>query len=296
MHKEVKKLIRDTTDKINTSVNGYHENVNVAYEIKTNEIITHLPSESMVMVDPERKHFNGYHRWILTKDPLDIFFAGHSVLHRVDEDFSMLNLPKCEEALYMKVGHSSKIKILLIDPTWDFIEDIANAENQSIKDISEHLSITLKIIGNLYGLFETRKTKLNGSIEIKTCRNITQYAYHRVINTYKSKEHPEIFIGFYFQDTVGSNTPLFKVENKSIVDFFEAHFLHIWNAPSSRTLFDYRSNRNDATIDTDYYEECRQKLKENTKKSDFDKDCPNLLKICETISADNIRNESLIVN
>lgn len=108
-----------------------------------------LSKPGIRIIDSERRENERYHRWLLESEPQAIFFAGHSVLHRIQLDFSRLGFVSAEEALKRKISEGSKIRIVLLDPTWDLLPKIARWEGQKPKDLMTDLATSLGISSRL---------------------------------------------------------------------------------------------------------------------------------------------------
>ena len=51
-------------------------------------IISAFPrSSGLKLIAPIRRGYAGYYPWAIVTEPQDLFFAGRSVLHRIDSDF-----------------------------------------------------------------------------------------------------------------------------------------------------------------------------------------------------------------
>lgn len=215
-----------------------------------------LAKPGIRVIAPQRQGYSGYHKWLLDKSHQDLFFAGHSVLHRVDADFSSLGLLSVEKAMKQKVAESSSIRILFLDPTWDSLSLVANAEKQDTNDLRAALATTLGICKKLWTAIENER--LPGQIEIHTCREFTHYAFHNVVN--KENNEAEMLLGFYFASIIGTRSPLFLVENEQIKEYFEAHFNTVFLRGQKLLLY---SRDGVKEFNHRYYNECRNVLSEH---------------------------------
>ncbi|HEU5470538.1 MAG TPA: hypothetical protein VFV67_07780 [Actinophytocola sp.] len=64
------------------------------------------------MVSPVRRGYSGYYRWAITNQRCELFFAGRSVLHRVQSDFRDRRLFPVEQVLLGKLQQGSVIRVL----------------------------------------------------------------------------------------------------------------------------------------------------------------------------------------
>ena len=225
-----------------------------------------LEKPGIRIIDSERRENERYHRWLLESEPQAIFFAGHSVLHRVQLDFSRLGFVSAGEALKRKISEGSKIRILFLDPTWELLPEIARWEGQNPVDLMTDLATTLGISRKLSEILQ--HADLPGSVEIRTCRELAQYAFHYVVC--KPKESVEMLLGFYFAGHVGCKSPLFTAENREVHELFEVHFTTVFDR--SKRLLSY--SRETSYFDHAYYRECQAALAEHIGDSEVQKRCP----------------------
>lgn len=219
------------------------------------------------VVTPERRGYPGYHRWLLETASQNIFFAGHSVLHRVEADFESLGLLSVENALKQKISEGSKIRILFLDPTWDFIERIAKSQEQDPKELLKDLATTIGITKKLWGLLENEN--LPGFIEIRTCRELTHYAFHFV--DCRERNETNLLIGFYFAGRLGTISPLFVVEHAVAREFFHAHFTTVFERSTRLLRYSREGIKN---FNLSYYRECQEAFSVHFEPDILSKLCP----------------------
>lgn len=196
-----------------------------------------LSGPRIEMLAEQRHGYAGYHRWVLEREPQQLFFAGHSVLHRIQADFRVLRLKDVEDALAEKIAGGSKARVVFLDPTWDFFRKIAESENQGISKMAKDIHVSLEICRRLSEKLKTRE--IQGEIEIKVCRELVQYAYQHTICSASHSE--EMLVGLYFAGVLGTQSPLLTVENRTMRDIFSRHFVTIFDRPTSRQLLYYSS-------------------------------------------------------
>lgn len=216
-------------------------------------ILELLAKPGIRMITSQRQGYSGYYQWILEKEPQELFFAGHSVLHRVQADFTDRRLIPVEQALKQQLLGSSRIRILFLDPTWDFIDNIANAEKQPPSTLRRHLAITLGICQKLWKSIEHER--LIGEIEIRVCSELVQYAFHHVIC--REKGESEMLVGFYFAGRLGTKSPLFLIENEQIQEFFATHFKVVFDGAKTLLIC---SRDGTKEFDYVYYRDCQNSL------------------------------------
>jgi len=215
-----------------------------------------LVGAGIQMICPEREGFAGYHAWLLERAPQEMFFAGHSVLHRVQLDFTECDFKPVEVALVKKLKENSKVKVIFLDPLWDYIDSIAAAEDEDPMDLRTNLAISLGICRRpWHGLEEA---KLPGTLDIRACQEYEQYAFHHVACREKGEE--KMFIGFYFAERIGMKTPLFAVENERIREEFTSHFNAVFARATN--VLHYPTGGTNSQFNQGYFEKCQRSLAE----------------------------------
>ena len=205
----------------------------------------------MKIIRDERLGFSGYHKWIVDTDALEMFFAGRSVLHRMEKDFKDRKVGSVPDAFinHMRIG--SRIRILFLDPTWDLLERIGAQEGRSNSlSLYNDLKTSLSLVKNLWDSLKSLNDSLPGSIDVRVYDTISQYAFHRVCD--KNKEKIEMYVGFYFADMLGWQSALFDISSKKIHSLFERHFSLIFDR--AREVLTYpRHGGGLERFDMDYY-------------------------------------------
>lgn len=240
----------------------------ISFQSKENfeRIFELLRGPGIYMLSPERRGNLRYYKWLLERSSQQIVFAGHSVLHRVQIDFTNQGLLSIHEALSQKVSEGSKVRILFLDPSWDFLDKIARDEGQEPERLRADLAITLGISKKLWVLLEDKK--FAGEIEIRTCTELKQYAFHRV--QCKDRDEDEVLVGFYFAGKLGMKSPLFVIENEQIREIFVEHFNTVFER--ARRLLIY--SRDLKSFDHTYYRQCRDDLSRYLDEKSITEHCP----------------------
>jgi len=212
---------KESFDDISRKIDNVKGIVNES-ERKINTLFNH-DDTGMKIIRNERLGFSGYHKWIVDTDALEMFFAGRSVLHRMEKDFSDRNVGSVPDAFMNHMRLGSRIRILFLDPTWDILDQIASQEGRpNPLSLYNDLKTSLFLVKNLWDSLNQLKGSFPGSIDIRVYDTISQYAFHRVCDNAKDKV--EMFVGFYFADMLGWQSALFDVNNKNIQTLFERHF------------------------------------------------------------------------
>ncbi|MBD3337805.1 MAG: hypothetical protein GF353_01765 [Candidatus Lokiarchaeota archaeon] len=195
------------------------------------EISEFFTSRGIQLLTAVRQGDPRYHRWVLETSAQDIFFAGRSVLHRIQFDFEERNLPNLEKIFIRKLNEGSKIKILLCHPLWELIDNLARSENSTPEKIRNDLKTSFDIINKLWEKLKDDQERYRGEIEIRLYKELIQYAYHRIQSI--DSEDIVMYVGMYFSRKQGCRSPLFEVFEKSIQREFEEHFANVFNSAES---------------------------------------------------------------
>lgn len=207
-----------------------------------------LAKPGLRIVATKRRGEPRYYKWVLENEVQEAFFAGHSILHRVDEDFLDRDLGPVRDALRKKISEGSKIRILFVDPTWNFLDNVARAGGQEPGILKRDLARTLEICKQLW--VTLRDERSHGRLEIRACRSMVQYAFHHVVCA--SRRTDEMLIGFYFADRPGTETPLFETDDEEVRKSFIVHFSTVFD--DARSLLSYSAGS--LEFDHEYFREC----------------------------------------
>lgn len=217
------------------------------------KIFGRLAGPGILMVAAERKGYPGYHKWILETGRQELFFAGHSVLHRMQADFEERRLRNIEEALWQKVREGSRVRIAFLDPTWEMIPQIALWEGQAVEKMLRDLAVSLGICLRLWKRHPTEK--LPGTLEVRMHSELVQYAFHS--SRCSGSSAMEMLVGFYFAGRLGTKSPLFCIEDSGTQEAFEAHFVTVFDRAKSLLRYDAGGVQE---FDFEHYCHCRQAL------------------------------------
>jgi hypothetical protein len=99
------------------------------------------------------------------------------------------------------------------------------------------------------------KENLPGHIEIRTCTELIQYAFHQVVCHETNEE--DLLVGFYFAGKVGMSTPLFVVKNEQVKDVFEMHFQTVFGRARKLLAYSHDGSR---YFNLAYYNNCLESL------------------------------------
>lgn len=217
----------------------------------------------LCLITPKRRGFSGYYTWAVSRARQDLFFAGRSVLHRIQSDLVSRKLGECEEIIYRKVREGSKLKILFLDPEFKLLKKLAEDEHQSeeqmIEDIANSLGITLRIKDYI----EHEKCTILGSLQIRVYSDIPYFAYHR--------EDDNVIVGFYFHTNLGCDTCGFEINDKNTVNYFEEHFVNIF----SKSTPILTVNESKVTFNKEKYLNCKKYIATKIPALTLEKMMPN---------------------
>ncbi len=213
----------------------------------------------------QRQGSEHYYRWVINPRPQDLYFAGRSVLHHIQEDLNTHGHEPLENVYLQKLELGCRIKILFCNPTWSIIPELAEQENQSSKAFYTHLAMTMGIVNRLWGKIQSKKLK--GSIDIVLYKEFIQFAYHRT--SYVNSQDVIMYIGLYFARRVGYRTPLFQVDDIEIQKEFEDHFDSILK--NGEIILSYPANGQGRNFNNDLLVECKKHLVEKLGQAECDK-------------------------
>jgi len=221
----------------------------------------------------KRRGYPGYHRWLVDGAAQTVFFAGHSVLHRMEDDFGDLPLKSIEKAFAMKLSQGCNIRLLFLDPRWVFLDNVADAQErgrQDPKELRKNLATSLGVIKRISAEMDNRAGPMPGSLEIRVCSEVTQYAYHYV--ECKDRDSSEMYVGLYFAGELGTESPLFVVDNKDVRSAFQRHFDRVFT--NAVPLLSQARGQERPVLNSTCYRECQKSLAEKIGEEEVAKRCP----------------------
>ncbi|NRQ37119.1 hypothetical protein HII36_35585 [Nonomuraea sp. NN258] len=179
---------------------------------------------------PVRRGYDGYYQWAISTDPGKLFFAGRSVLHRIDADFTRRRLPDVEEVLVRKLEEGSEIRILFLDPRSDLVPRLAKEEGQQDRQMLSDIGVSLDVCERLYRLLQTKPVPPRAQLHIRVYDEVPHFAYHR--------DNDQVIVGFYFATALGSASAAFEVIDTQSQGFFEGHFTSIFERASQGRILE----------------------------------------------------------
>ncbi|MDH6305283.1 hypothetical protein M2459_002383 [Parabacteroides sp. PF5-5] len=193
--------------------------------------------EGLKIITKERQSFSGYYNWVTEKNVKTIKCSGHAVLKSMKDGLNKkYNLT---DTFINKMKEGTNIYVLFFDPELKIIEKVTTdiaGENKEI--LYNRLDAALAITKELH---DKINNELKNSADIKGTLNVklidaanNQYAYHYV--EYQDKS--EVFLGFYTAGILGNHSPVFGVEDKEILSYFDGNFNHLCHTSASLLRFE----------------------------------------------------------
>ncbi len=148
--------------------------------------------------------------------PSDLFFAGRSVLHRIDDDIRARTSEGAEASLARRLQQGSRVRVLFLDPRSDLIHRLANEERQThgqlLTDLARSIGICKRLNDKLWG------TVLPATTHLQVCvfDEVPYFAFHRSGDLF--------FVGFYFANALGHKSGVYEAIDQITRTFFEEHF------------------------------------------------------------------------
>lgn len=192
------------------------------------------------LVAQRRRNFSGYYRWVNERTPQDLFFAGRSVLHRIDADIKANTAnsnSSAEGVILRRLKEGSKVRILFLDPRTDIMERLASEEGQRLEAMLGDVSTSLQICRRLNDLLAQEPAPLSPGAEltIRVYNRVPYFAYHRQDN--------DVIVGFYFSSGIGSSSAAYEAIDEDTKRQFGAHFERLLSDASRSTLLEYDGAR-----------------------------------------------------
>ena len=208
------------------------------------------------LVSSVRKGWKGYYLWAINKAPEELFFAGRSVLHRIDQDFKSREIGSAEALLARRLREGSRIRIMILSPESDLIPRLAKEERQTPEQLLSDIATSLGVCKRLYKLLLDQPPKRVASLDIRFYDEVPYFAYHRVDD--------DLVVGFYFQDALGHSSAAYELVDQETKKFFDGHFSQLFQRAEESVLLKVPAHRqspdfNEALMDK-YVEIIRQSI------------------------------------
>lgn len=182
-----------------------------------------------------RRDLSAYYEWVNVSAPQELFFAGRSVLHRIDKDIKKRTHAgaSAEDVLLQKLMAGSRIAIAFLDPRIDIIERLANEEGQEKATMLEDLATSIGICKRLFLLIRehNRDFQPGAELTIRIYDRVPYFAYH--------KQDGFVIVGFYFLSGIGSSSAAYEIVDEATKLAFGGHFDKILSEASRNTLVEF---------------------------------------------------------
>lgn len=171
------------------------------------------------LLSKERKGFSGYYSWVTAIGSSDLFFAGRSVLHRVDADIRTRTHERAETILTRRLEEGSRVRVLFLDPRSNLISRLAKEEKQSHEKLLEDLARSIGICMRLHNHLSAVTLPPASHLQICVFDEVPYFAYHHTDD--------QFIVGFYFSSALGHQSGAYEVLDPTTKDFFADHFRSI---------------------------------------------------------------------
>ena len=198
------------------------------------------------IVATERNGYDEYSTWAISKSPQVLFFAGRSVLHRMDYDFKKRGLGPVEKILRKRLKEGSRICILFLDPRSDIVPRLAKEELQSPKQMLADITTSIGICRRLYTSLQNEDFPSQTQLHVCVYDEIPYFAYHKADNM--------AIVGFYFPSALGWESPAFEVVDELTRKSFENHFTGIFERASGKVLLELSARKQRLVFNKQLYE------------------------------------------
>lgn len=201
-----------------------------------------------------RRNSPAYYSWTIAKDAQTLFFAGRSILHRIDADVRSNAGSSAEDVLLRRLEQGSKITILFLDPRTKILGRLAEEEGERTDTMLSNIAISLGICKRLAARLQVEHRQLppGAQLSIRVYDHIPYFAYH--------KQNHHVIIGFYFLTMEGSSSAAYEVVDDKTKKVFEDHFLKIRAAATKGALVDFEGSRGFQEFNIDLFNSLRNFL------------------------------------
>jgi hypothetical protein len=189
-----------------------------------------------------RRNFSGYYQWVNEQKAQQLFFAGRSVLHRIEADIRARTRSSAVDVIMRKLREGSRIHILLLDPRIDIVGRLAAEEGQTLSAMLGDIATSLKICRALAERLEDEYEGLppGAELSVRVYDRVPYFAYHR--------QDDEVIVGFYFDSAKGSTSAAYELVDPETRQTFEEHFVRVRSEAARNTLVEFEGARGRPTF------------------------------------------------
>ena len=191
-----------------------------------------------------RRDCPDYYTWPFAHGTKDLFFAGISVLHRMDTGLREHGIRSLEEALVRKLQEGTDIRILFLDPRSDLIRRIADDEDREKEEILGDIATTVGICRRLYLLLEQLEEKPRASLFVGMHDRSPCFSYH--------KEDEKVIVGLYIPTRPKRQNSAFEALDPHTMELFRQYVDHIQSEATPLLTVDGTISGNPTFRDTTY--------------------------------------------
>jgi hypothetical protein len=224
--------------------------------MQTHKLFSESPPRmtGLRLVHDTRRNFAGYYSWVNEQRPQELFFAGRSVLHRIDADIRTRTGTSAEEILLRRLKEGSKITILFLDPRVDILDRLAMEEGQTPQALLGDVATSLGISRRLFELLERDFSNLppGAELTIRIYDRVPYFAYH--------KQDDEVIVGFYFLSAKGSSSAAYELIDGATKEAFGDHFVGMLSAAATNVLVEFDGARGRPNFNSALFDQLRDSL------------------------------------
>jgi hypothetical protein len=201
-----------------------------------------------------RRNFWRYYSWVNEQKPQELFFAGRSVLHRINADIWTRTGGYAQDILLRRLKEGSKVTILFLDPRIDLLQRLATEEGQQPNEMLEDIATSVGICLRLHGLLRNNLATLppNAELKIRIYDRVPYFAYH--------KQDSDVILGFYFLSEKGSSSAPYEIVDDTTKAVFGGHFDRIFAMATAGSLLEFDGPRRRLHFDENLFNSLRDFL------------------------------------
>jgi hypothetical protein len=201
------------------------------------------------LLDKTRRNSAVYYSWVITQQPQELFFAGRSILHRIDADVRARTETSAEEVLFRRLKEGSKITILFLDPRITILNRLAEEEGEPKPSLLGNVAVSVGICKRLYDLINADRHLLptSAQLTIRIYDQTPYFAYH--------KQDDQVVVGFYFLSMQGSSSAAYEVIDETTKLTFRDHFVQIGSKAVVNSVLEFDGARGVGNFNLALYEE-----------------------------------------
>ena len=212
-----------------------------------------LTTAGIRLVSSVRKGYSGYYLWAVDNTSTDLFFAGRSVLQRIETDFHSREIGAIEQVLLRRIREGCVIRIMFLDPRSDLVERLAIEEGQTTDQMLIDLAKSVGVVVRLSNLLCAQYSlSAPAKLQIRIYDEVPYFAYHRVAD--------EAIVGFYFSSALGHASAAYELVDPQTQSFFEGHFLSMFERARDGNLLELDRHRGEVNLSHETIQSIKKSL------------------------------------